>query len=105
MKKLMKGNYALAEGALRAGCRMFAGYPITPQTEILEYMSSHMPEAGGDFVQTESELAGINMVIGAAAAGQRAMTSSSGPGFSLKQEGISYLCSMELPAVIVDVMR
>lgn len=105
MKKLMKGNYALAEGAIRAGCRMFAGYPITPQTEILEYMSTHMPAAGGEFVQTESELAGINMVIGAAAAGQRAMTSSSGPGFSLKQEGISYLCSMELPAVIVDVMR
>lgn len=105
MKKLMKGNYALAEGAIRAGCRLFAGYPITPQTEILEYLSSHMREAGGEFVQTESELAGINMVIGAAAAGQRAMTSSSGPGFSLKQEGISYMCSMEIPAVIVDVMR
>lgn len=105
MKQLMKGNYALAEGAIRAGCRLFAGYPITPQTEILEYLSSHMRDAGGEFVQTESELAGINMVIGAAAAGQRAMTSSSGPGFSLKQEGISYLCSMELPAVIVDVMR
>lgn len=105
MKKLMKGNYALAEGAIRAGCRLFAGYPITPQTEILEYLSSHMREAGGEFIQTESELAGINMIIGAAAAGQRAMTSSSGPGFSLKQEGISYLCSMELPAVIVDVMR
>ena len=91
MKKLMKGNYALAEGALRAGCRMFAGYPITPQTEILEYMSSHMPEAGGDFVQTESELAGINMVIGAAATAatscpftrplrcRRTRTSCSGP--------------------------
>ncbi len=105
MKKLMKGNYALAEGAIRAGCRLFAGYPITPQTEILEYLSSHMAEAGGTFVQTESELAGINMVIGAAAAGARAMTSSSGPGFSLKQEGISYMSSMEVPAVIVDVMR
>lgn len=105
MKKLMKGNYALAEGAIRAGCRMFAGYPITPQTEILEYLSSHMREAGGEFIQTESELSGINMIIGAAAAGQRVMTSSSGPGFSLKQEGISYLSSMELPAVIVDVMR
>ena len=105
MKILMKGNFALAEGALRAGCRMFAGYPITPQTEILEYLSTHMEEVDGQFVQTESELAGINMVIGAAAAGQRAMTSSSGPGFSLKQEGISYLSSMELPAVIVDVMR
>lgn len=105
MKKLMKGNYALAEGAILAGCRMFAGYPITPQTEILEYLSTRMLEVGGNFIQTESELAGINMVIGAAAAGQRAMTSSSGPGFSLKQEGISYLSSMELPAVIVDVMR
>ena len=105
MKKLMKGNYALAEGAIRAGCRMFAGYPITPQTEILEYLSSHMREVGGEFIQTESELSGINMIIGAAAAGQRVMTSSSGPGFSLKQEGISYLSSMELPAVIVDVMR
>ena len=105
MKKLMKGNYALAEGAIRAGCRMFAGYPITPQTEILEYLSSHMREVGGEFIQTESKLSGINMIIGAAAAGQRVMTSSSGPGFSLKQEGISYLSSMELPAVIVDVMR
>ena len=105
MKKLMKGNYALAEGAIRAGCRMFAGYPITPQTEILEYLSSHMREVVGEFIQTESELSGINMIIGAAAAGQRVMTSSSGPGFSLKQEGISYLSSMELPAVIVDVMR
>ena len=105
MKKLMKGNYALAEGAIRAGCRMFAGYPITPQTEILEYLSSHMREVGGEFIQTESELSGINMIIGAAAAGQRVMTSSSGPGFSLKQEGISYLSSMEVPAVIVDVMR
>ena len=105
MKKLMKGNYALAEGAIRAGCRMFAGYPITPQTEILEYLSSHMREVGGEFIQTESELSGINMIIGAAAAGQRVMTSSSGPGFSLKQEGISYMSSMELPTVIVDVMR
>ena len=105
MKKLMKGNYALAEGAIRAGCRMFAGYPITPQTEILEYLSSHMREVGGEFIRTESELSGLNMIIGAAAAGQRVMTSSSGPGFSLKQEGISYLSSMELPAVIVDVMR
>lgn len=105
MKKLMKGNVALAEAAIRAGCRMFAGYPITPQSEILEYLSSRMAEVGGQFVQTESELAGISMVMGAAACGQRAMTSSSGPGFTLKQEGISYLSSAELPAVIVDVMR
>ena len=105
MKQLMKGNNALAEAAVRAGCKLFAGYPITPQSEILEYLSWRLPEAGGQFVQTESELAGINMVIGAASTGQRAMTSSSGPGFSLKQEGISYLASLELPAVIVDVAR
>jgi 2-oxoglutarate ferredoxin oxidoreductase subunit alpha len=105
MKKIMKGNDALAEAAILAGCRFFAGYPITPQTEILEALAKRLPEAGGHFVQTESELAGINMVLGAAAAGFRAMTSSSGPGFSLKQEGISYMSSMELPAVIVDVMR
>lgn len=105
MRTLMKGNNALAEAAILAGCRFFAGYPITPQTEILEYLSSRLPEVGGHFVQTESELAGINMVLGAAATGFRAMTSSSGPGFSLKQEGISYISSMELPAVIVDVMR
>lgn len=105
MKKLMKGNNALAEAAILAGCRFFAGYPITPQTEILEYLAKNLPERGGHFIQTESELAGINMVVGAAATGFRAMTSSAGPGFSLKQEGISYLCSMELPAVIVDVMR
>ncbi|MCI2061938.1 MAG: 3-methyl-2-oxobutanoate dehydrogenase subunit VorB [Eubacteriaceae bacterium] len=104
-KTLMKGNEALAESALRAGCRFFSGYPITPQTEILEYMSWRMREVGGEFVQTESEVAGINMLFGASAAGARALTSSSGPGFSLKQEGISYLCGTELPAVIVDVMR
>ncbi len=105
MKRLMKGNNALAEAAILAGCRFFAGYPITPQTEILEYLAKNLPERGGHFIQTESELAGINMVLGAAATGYRAMTSSAGPGFSLKQEGISYMCSMELPAVIVDVMR
>ena len=104
-KVLMKVNEALAESALRAGCRFFSGYPITPQTEILEYMSWRMKEVGGEFVQTESEVAGINMLFGAAAAGARALTSSSGPGFSLKQEGISYLCGTELPAVIADVMR
>ncbi len=104
-KKLMKGNEALAEASLRAGCRFYSGYPITPQTEILEYLSWRMDEVGGEFVQAESELAGINMVFGAAAAGARALTSSSGPGFSLKQEGISYLVASDLPAVIINVMR
>ena len=104
-KELMKGNEALAEAALRAGCRFYSGYPITPQTEILEYLSWRMDEVGGTFVQTESELAGINMLLGAAAAGARALTSSAGPGFSLKQEGISYLVAADLPAVIIDVMR
>ncbi len=104
-KELMKGNEALAEAAIRAGCRFYSGYPITPQTEILEYLSWRMDEVGGTFVQTESELAGINMLLGAAAAGARALTSSAGPGFSLKQEGISYLVAADLPAVIIDVMR
>lgn len=104
-KQLMKGNEALAEAALRAGCRFYSGYPITPQTEILEYLAKRMDEVGGTFVQTESELAGINMLLGAAAAGARALTSSAGPGFSLKQEGISYLVAADLPAVIIDVMR
>lgn len=104
-KVLMKGNEALAEAALAAGCRFYSGYPITPQTEILEYLSWRMEEVGGEFIQAESELSGINMVLGAAAAGARALTSSAGPGFSLKQEGISYLVASELPAVIVDVMR
>lgn len=104
-KILMKGNEALAEAALAAGCRFYSGYPITPQTEILEYLSWRMEEVGGEFIQAESELSGINMVLGAAAAGARAMTSSSGPGFSLKQEGISYLVASELPAVIINVMR
>ena len=80
-KQLMKGNEALAEAALRAGCRFYSGYPITPQTEILEYLAKRMDEVGGTFVQTESELAGINMLLGAAAAGARALTSSAGPGF------------------------
>ncbi|MDD6310488.1 MAG: 3-methyl-2-oxobutanoate dehydrogenase subunit VorB [Firmicutes bacterium] len=104
-KKLMKGNEALAEACLRAGCRFFSGYPITPQTEILEYLCWRMDEVGGKCVQTESELAGVNMLFGAAAAGARALTTTSGPGFSLKQEGISYLCASDVPAVIVDVMR
>ena len=105
MRQLMKGNDAIAEAAVRAGMRFFSGYPITPQTEILEYLSKRLPEVGGTFVQTESEISGISMVYGAAATGFRTMTSSSGPGFSLLQEGISYIASAELPCVIVDVMR
>ncbi len=102
---LMKGNEAIAEGGIRAGCEAYFGYPITPQTELLEYMARRMPELGRVFVQAESELATIGMVIGAAATGARAMTSSSGPGISLMQEGISYLAGDELPAVVVNVMR
>ena len=104
-KVLMKGNEAFAESCIRAGCRFFSGYPITPQTEILEYMSWRMEEVGGAFIQTDSELAGVNMAFGAASAGARALTTSAGPGFSLKQEGISYLCGSDVPAVIADVMR
>lgn len=104
-KQLMKGNDAIAEAAVRAGCRFFSGYPITPQSEILEYLSWRLPEVGGTFIQSESELSGISMVYGAAATGARALTSSSGPGFSLLQEGISYIASAELPCLIVDVMR
>ena len=102
---LMKGNEALAEAAVRAGCRFFSGYPITPQTEILEYLSWRMDEVGGVFIQSESEIAGINMLYGAAAAGARAFSSSSGPGFSLMQEGISYLVAADIPCVLVDVAR
>jgi len=104
-KELWKGNEAIAEAAIRAGCRCYFGYPITPQSEIPEYMSLHMPEAGGVFLQSESEIAAINMVYGASGAGARVMTSSSSPGISLKQEGISYMCGAELPGVIVNVMR
>ena len=104
-KELWKGNEAIAEAAIRAGCDCFFGYPITPQNEIPEYMALHMPQKGRVFVQSESEVAAINMVYGAASAGKRAMTSSSSPGVSLKQEGISYLAGAELPAVIVNVMR
>ncbi len=104
-KKLLTGNEAIAEGAVRAGCRFFAGYPITPQSEILEYLSRRMPEVGGTFIQSESELSGISMVYGAASVGFRTFTSSSGPGYSLLQEGISYIASAELPCVIVDVQR
>ena len=104
-REIWKGCEAIAEAAIRAGCRAYFGYPITPQNELPEYMSSHMPAAGGVFVQSESELAAINMVYGAAATGVRAMTSSSSPGVSLKQEGISYMAAVELPGVIVNVMR
>ncbi|MFH1881858.1 MAG: 3-methyl-2-oxobutanoate dehydrogenase subunit VorB [Planctomycetota bacterium] len=102
---LMCGNEALAEAAILAGCDAYFGYPITPQNEIPAYMSRRMPEEGRVFVQSESELAAINMVLGASATGKRAMTSSSSPGISLMQEGISYLAGAELPAVVVNVMR
>ncbi|MEG0541017.1 MAG: 3-methyl-2-oxobutanoate dehydrogenase subunit VorB [Angelakisella sp.] len=102
---LMKGNEALAEAAIRAGCLHFFGYPITPQTELAAYMSKKMPKLGGTYMQAESEVAAINMVFGAASAGVRAMTSSSSPGISLKTEGISYIAGCDVPCVIVNVMR
>jgi len=102
---MMRGNDAIAEAAIRAECRFYAGYPITPQNEIPEYMSRRMPEVDGIFIQAESEVAAIYMVYGASSCGSRAMTSSSSPGISLKQEGISYLVAAELPAVIVNMQR
>ena len=104
-KVLICGNEALGEAAIQADCRYYFGYPITPQNELTAYMARRLPEMGGVFLQSESELAAINMVYGAAAAGVRAMTSSSSPGMSLKQEGISYLAGAELPAVIVNIVR
>lgn len=104
-KTLMKGNEALAEAAIRAGCKAFFGYPITPQNEIPAYMSYHLPLRGGVYLQAESEVSAINMVYGAAGTGTRVMTSSSSPGISLKQEGISYIAAGELPCVIVNVVR
>ncbi|MBQ4425196.1 MAG: 3-methyl-2-oxobutanoate dehydrogenase subunit VorB [Lachnospiraceae bacterium] len=104
-KKLMKGCEAIAEAAIQAGCRYFFGYPITPQNDIPEYMSLRLPQVGGCFLQAESELAAINMVYGAAGAGARVMTSSSSPGISLKQEGISTCAAAELPCVVVNMMR
>ena len=104
-KVLMKGNEAIAEAAIRAGCRHYFGYPITPQTEIAAYMAKRMPKIGGTFLQAESEIAAINMVYGAASAGKRAMTSSSSPGISLKGEGISYMAGSDLPGLIVNVQR
>ena len=104
-KVLMRGCEAMAEAAIRAGCRFYAGYPITPQSELAEYMASELPKYGGVFIQAESEIAAINMVLGASVTGTRAMTSSSSPGISLKQEGISYLAGCELPAVIANFGR
>lgn len=104
-KVLIKGNEAIAEAAVQAGCEFYFGYPITPSSEVMEYLSKRLPEIGATFVQAESEVASINMVFGAAGAGKRVMTASSSPGISLMQEGISYLAAMELPAVIVNVMR
>ena len=101
----MKGNEAMAEAAMRAGCRFFFGYPITPQTEVAAYMAKMMPKVGGTYLQAESEVAAINMVYGASAAGARVMTSSSSPGISLKSEGISYMAGADLPGVIVNVQR
>ena len=104
-KILMTGNEAIGQGAIDAGCNFYAGYPITPQNELTAYMASKMPQAGRIFIQAESEIGAINMVFGASGAGARAMTSSSSPGISLKQEGISYIAGAELPAVIVNIMR
>ena len=104
-KKLMKGSEAIGEAAVQAGCKLFFGYPITPQNEIPEYMSMRLPQIGGAFVQAESEVAASNMIYGAAGAGERVMTSSSSPGVSLMAEGISYLAGSQLPVVIVNIMR
>lgn len=104
-RQFVKGNEAVAMAAIEAGVRCYFGYPITPQSDIPEYLSRELPKTGGTFIQAESEIGAINMVLGASAAGVRAMTSSSGPGISLKQEGISYMAGSELPGVIVDIMR
>ena len=103
--ELVNGNEAIARGALAAGCKFYFGYPITPQNEIPEYLSKHLPEVEGTFIQAESEIASINMLLGAGATGARAMTSSSSPGISLKQEGISYMAGCEIPGVIVNMSR
>src|SRR5262245_16992870 len=105
MRELVNGNEAVVRGAILAGCRAFFGYPITPASEIAEAAAVFMPKVGGIFLQAESEIAAINMAYGAASAGIRVMTASSGPGISLMQEGISYLAGAELPCVIVDIMR
>ena len=104
-KVLMKGNEAIAEAAIMAGCRHYFGYPITPQTEVAAYMAKRMPKIGGVFLQAESEIAAINMVYGVSSTGHRVMTSSSSPGISLKSEGLSYLAGADLPALVVNVQR
>jgi 2-oxoglutarate/2-oxoacid ferredoxin oxidoreductase subunit alpha len=104
-KELVNGNEAIARGAMAAGCKFYFGYPITPQNEIPEYLAKHLPSVGGTFIQAESEIASINMLLGAGATGVRAMTSSSSPGISLKQEGISYMAGSEIPGVIVNMSR
>jgi 2-oxoglutarate/2-oxoacid ferredoxin oxidoreductase subunit alpha len=104
-KMLMRGSHVVGEAAVRAGCRFYAGYPITPQNELPEYLSERLPAVGGTFIQAESEIASINMILGASAAGARAMTSSSSPGIALKQEGITYMAGQEVPGVIVNMMR
>src|SRR5512143_2667782 len=104
-KLLVKGNESIAMAAIDAGCLLFFGYPITPQNEIPEYLSKHLPALGGEFIQAESEIASINLLLGATATGARAMTSSSSPGISLMQEGISYMAGSELPVVIVNISR
>lgn len=105
MGDMIKGNIAVAEAAVRAGIEVYAGYPITPSTEVMEYLSDRLPELGRTFIQAESELAAINMVMGVSACGRRVLTASSGPGISLKQEGISYMAQMNFPAVILNVVR
>ena len=105
MGDMIKGNIAVAEAAVRAGIEVYAGYPITPSTEVMEYLSARLPELGRTFIQAESELAAINMVLGVSACGRRSLTASSGPGISLKQEGISYMAQMNFPAVILNVVR
>jgi 2-oxoglutarate ferredoxin oxidoreductase subunit alpha len=104
-RQLLKGNEAICVGAIAAGCRYYYGYPITPQNDIPEYMSAHLPPIGGTFLQAESEVATINFLLGTSASGKRVMTSSSGPGISLMQEGLSYMAGSELPAVIVNISR
>jgi len=104
-KKFMQGNEACVEGALYAGCRFYGGYPITPSTEVAEHMSVRLPKLGGKFIQTEDEIAAISVIVGASLAGMKTLTATSGPGFSLKQEGIGYACMAEVPCVIINVMR
>ncbi|HKZ46502.1 MAG TPA: 2-oxoacid:acceptor oxidoreductase subunit alpha [Thermodesulfobacteriota bacterium] len=104
-KKFMQGNEACAEGALYAGCQFYAGYPITPSTEIMEIMAARLPKIGGAFIQMEDEIASVSAIVGAALGGMKSMTATSGPGFSLMQEGLGYACMTEIPCVVVDVMR